>query len=114
MYKLLMQLLTAFREFLADMTERLTAEEVVDHIPTTWINTLHGIQSLRSKLKSIDYDISDAEIYKHLRELEVAGYIELRYHKILNPRPGKFAHHQQCRRIGSHRHYIHDAVPAPG
>lgn len=97
-------------------THQLTAEEVLTCVPTDWICTIHGKESLRQKLQTTygleRHEPGDGELYSLLKVLEARGLIELETRMWQNPHDHNHYPHQQCRkaRVGpalkSNVHYM--------
>ena len=82
--------------------QQLTADEVLVHVPTDWICTIHGHNSLRMKLQR-EYELGsdgpgDGELYGLLKILEARGLIELETRLWQNPYDNNHYLHQQCRK----------------
>ncbi len=83
-------------------SQQLTAEEVLTCVPTDWICTIYGQNSLskRLELKHQLYErLADSELYYHLKSLDAQGLIELEPRQWQNPIDKNFYVHQQCRKI---------------
>ncbi|MBY0538073.1 hypothetical protein K2P47_01595 [Patescibacteria group bacterium] len=82
--------------------EKLTEDDVLSCVPTTWICIIHGQDSLRKRLEIHyaleDGELSDAEVLIKLKGLEAKGLIELEMRQRQNPIDKKPYFHQQCRK----------------